>query len=209
MCSVFRLSMIALLPMLPLIVFHPIVSAAATAAARSHRERRAMRIQQWSALLLVSALFVSSPGSVEAQARGQGRQGMSGMMQMQHGMMGGCIMNDLPTPGAVLGHAQQLHLSSSQKSRLTELNATVTTAQTRHRADHDALQQQAARLLAVAKPDFAAYQVVLEKLVAMMVPFHMTVVRASVAARDLLTPEQKAKWEELRKTTAAMPCMSN
>lgn len=124
-------------------------------------------------------------------------QGMMGMMGQGMGMMatGG------PGAAALLRMGDALDLTDEQVGRLEsmrdELTGTVQPLMTAMMSSHTA----AAEALRTDPPDFDAYQQGLQAAANIMVQTHVTMARAQVEARDVLTADQL---ERLRTRGAGM-----
>lgn len=119
---------------------------------------------------------------------GQGMMG-SGMM----GMMGqgmGMMATGGPGATALLGMRDALDLTDDQVGRLEairdELASTVQPQMTAMMSSHTA----AAEALRADPPDFDAYQQGLQSAANIMVQTHVTMARAQVEARNVLTADQ-------------------
>jgi hypothetical protein len=124
--------------------------------------------------------------------------GMSaGQQQMpagQHNMM---EMMGPPTPAMILHHKQELGLSAQQVARLETLQKEAEPSCTRHMQLAMTAHKAANELLAAAAPDFAAFAAKLKESTAHMVEGHVALARAAVAARDVLSLEQRQTLENL------------
>ena len=124
---------------------------------------------------------------------GQGIMG-SGMMQMM-GQGMGMMATGGPGPAMLLRMRDALELTDAQVSRLEEiqrgLESTVQPQMTAMMSSHDAARQ----ALEGDAPDFDTYQQSLQAAANVMVQTHVSMARAQVAAREVLTPEQLERLE--------------
>lgn len=137
---------------------------------------------------------------------------MSGAGAVQgQSMMGGGAMTDLmqhmgPSPAALLGAAEHLGLTPDQTTRLEAL---ATSSAERHQVHMDAAmtaRQGAAGALGSDKIDVDAILGGLRGAADHMVEAHIDVVRASLDASAVLTPEQRAELENATALMRAMAC---
>lgn len=141
----------------------------------------------------------------DSMPRGMMGEGMMGGGSMGPGMMGPGMMQTMggmemmatggPGPAMLLRMREALDLTDEQVTRLEELregsgeqiHGQMTTAMQARREALEILDREA--------PDFAAYERVLERAFDAMVGAHVTMARAAVEARDVLTPEQRGELE--------------
>ena len=139
----------------------------------------------WIGLLTVS--LVGAP--VAAQDPGMPMQQEA--MQRCMAMMGG------PPPQMLLHLQDSLSLSADQVSRLEALHGQAQEKAMPHMEPAMKAHMEAAAVLETDSPDFAAYEAKLREAADHMILAHTEMARTSVAARQVLTAEQRSRLEAL------------
>lgn len=131
---------------------------------------------------------------MHGQMEGMDMQGMRGQM-MGPGMMGG--MDAMHGgPGMILRSSQALALTAAQTERLEALQERVRSEHQEHMQAAMAAHQEAAAALEGDAPDLDAYSAALNEAADHMVVAHVAMTRATLDAREILTPEQREKLGE-------------
>lgn len=120
-------------------------------------------------------------------------------MQQCMDMMGG------PPAALLLEHREALSLTAEQVGRLEAISDRTEAIGAEHMQPVRAAHMRAAELLRADSPDFDEYEDALEAAAEHMVEAHVALVRASVEARQVLTPEQRATLQTLRPMHAMPP----
>lgn len=154
-------------------------------------------------MLVAAALaagLATSGGVIYGQQQGsEGRRdrmpGMSGMMAM----MGSCPMmqNHMAGPAAVLRHRRTLELSDSQ---VQELESLAEAGRARRGPAMEAMRQEQEELAQAsgdAGLDEARARTALDRMAEAHTEMAMGMLRDRARVRDILTPEQTAKLDEL------------
>jgi uncharacterized membrane protein len=153
-----------------------------------------------AALVAATALSVGA----QQQERHHGAMGsQDSMMSHMHGMQGGMMQGGMmgmmqtmhPGPGMILGAADQLELTPEQKERLTALRDGMQSAHREHMQAAMASHQAAASALEGDSPDLDVYRAQLETAAGQMVAMHVSVARAALEAREILSAEQRSQLE--------------
>jgi Spy/CpxP family protein refolding chaperone len=142
-------------------------------------------------LMAAVALLVGMP----ALAQQHNHPVQRGDHAQRPGMMEHCPMMGGVSPAMLLGHADALKFSADQVQRLEALRDQ--SAGPAHMEGAMAAHRQAAELLRAEQPDLAAYEAKLREAADHMVQNHISMARTSVAARAVLTPEQRAGFASL------------
>lgn len=153
-------------------------------------------------IVAVAALVVAAPAAAQQHP-------MPGpAMQQCMDMMGG------PPAAVLLEHVEALGLTADQVSRLEVIRDQTQAAAREHMQPVRAAHMSAAELLRADSPDLDEYEDALEEAAEHMVAAHVAVVRASLAAREVLTAEQRSTLQTMRPLhamphgdSAAMPRM--
>ena len=121
---------------------------------------------------------------------GQGR--MPGM-PMPMGGQNHMEMMGPPTPAMILHHKQDLSLTQAQVNRLNALQKEMEPECTKQMEAAMATHRAANKLLDAAKPDFKAFAAGMKQATGYMAEGHVVMAKAAVAARDVLSAEQRQK----------------
>lgn len=150
-------------------------------------------------ILAAAAFLALAVAPLAAQGHGRGGMMRSGMMGMRGGMMGGGMMgmmqNGGPQPGMLVQSADQLGLTEDQVDQLSALRDKVQAESQAHMQAAMATRQRAAAALQGDASDLDAYTKALEEAASHMVQAHTAMVRASLQAKKILTPEQRGEVE--------------
>ena len=129
--------------------------------------------------------------------------GMGGMMHMSGHKMGSkemmSGMMSVPSPAMLLRHKDELDLNATQVTQLETLQKQAQPACMQHMQMGMTEHRAADQMLAAAKPDLAAYSAKMKEATAHMVEGNVAMLKAGIAARDILTPAQRQKCEEMMK----------
>lgn len=160
--------------------------------------------------MMVAFALAAAPGVAQGHhgARGDSSGGM-GMMQGQGGMMqggmmqmmggqGGMMMGMAMGPGMVLRLQESLDLTEAQVTQLEALRDSVGPTMQQHMMQGMQGMHAASELLASDSPDLEAYAARLGEAASQMVQAHVAMARAAVAARQVLTPEQREQLSQAR-----------
>jgi uncharacterized membrane protein len=157
-----------------------------------------------AAVLALAATPLASQQHQHGQPQGEGTmdEGMMHMMRMMHGGegMGGMMKSMHPQPAMLLHAAAELGLTDEQTERLTALEDAIGAEREGHAQAAMDAHRRAAALLDGESPDLDAYAAALGEAADHMVQAHVGMVRATLEARSILTPEQLEK-------VKAMPMM--
>lgn len=115
--------------------------------------------------------------------------GRADMMQVMHGQ-GGMMGRDAG-PGMILKLKESLELTDDQVKRLMTIQKEAQAGMQQHMMAGMKAMQAADKLLDVASPDFAAYEVAMRGAANHMVLAHTGMARADVEARQVLTADQR------------------
>jgi Spy/CpxP family protein refolding chaperone len=141
-------------------------------------------------LLAAAALLAAMPAA--------GQEGQHAMPMMQDPMHACMAMMGGPPPAMLLHHREALGLTDDQVSRLEALGTQEGQPAMPHMQPAMQAHHAAAELLKADAPDFAAYEAKLREAADHMVLGHVAMARTAVAARQILTAEQRTKLETLR-----------
>jgi len=175
-------------------------------------KRTAMAIVAGVALAAAPAVAQAQQGAPADSSRGMGlMQGRSGMMQMMHGgsgmmqgMMNAGMMGMAGGPGMVLRLKGVLDLTDSQVTQLEALRDSARSTMRQHMMQGMQLMRSASTLLAGDSPDLDAYQAQLLEASKHMVLAHTARARVLMAARQLLTPQQRERLSLAREVMQEM-----
>lgn len=147
-----------------------------------------MRVR--ATMLLLSGLLLAAPAYAQGYPDGPqpGRQG--GRMRLQGMMMHGSMM--VPGPMMILQLREPLGLTQAQ---VTQIEAIRDRVQGEHQAHMQAAMramQEADGLLEASDPDVSRYEAKLKEAADSHVQAQLTMARAWVEAREVLTPEQRS-----------------
>jgi Spy/CpxP family protein refolding chaperone len=120
--------------------------------------------------------------------------GMRGGGPMMRGMM---HMMGAPTPGMILQHRQRLSLSADQVSQLEAMQKQAQAACTKHMELAMATHNAANQMLEASSPDFAAYSAKMKEAAVHMAEGQVTMAKAAVEARNILTAAQRQTLKSL------------
>lgn len=150
-------------------------------------------MRKMSILAIVALLGGAPAAAQQGQPHHDMSMGSDGMQGMQHcmAMMGGS------QPHMLLQHREDFALSADQVSRLEELDAEARESVVAHMQSAMEARGSAAELLRSDTPDLAAYETMLREAADHMVVAHTVAARVSVQARNVLTPDQKARLDEM------------
>jgi Spy/CpxP family protein refolding chaperone len=158
------------------------------------------------ALFAAAVLTASAARVVQQHVQNAGMSamscggGMMGMMHempkghdmmMKHGMMRG--MMGPPSPAMILHHKENLSLSAEQVTKLESLQKQAEPACAQQLQAGMASYKAANEMLQADSPDFSAYSAKLKEACGQMMEARLTLAKASVAAREVLTPAQREK----------------
>ncbi|HSK18909.1 MAG TPA: periplasmic heavy metal sensor [Longimicrobiales bacterium] len=142
-------------------------------------------MKAWIGVLTVS--LVGAPAAAQDPA-----------MPMQQEAMQRCIaMMGGPPPQMLLHLQDSLALSADQVSRLEALHDQAQERAMPHMEPAMKAHMEAAAVLEADAPDFAAYEAKLREAADHMILAHTEMARASVAARQALSAEQRSRLEAL------------
>lgn len=147
--------------------------------------------------------MMGHPGMM-GQSSMMGHPGMMsgpGMM-MSGGMMGGAGAS----ASALLAAGDHFDLTEDQKASLEELSATAADDWRAHMQAAMAARQEAAGALQGDAPDLEAYESALNEAAGQMVEAQVARTRASLEARNVLNPEQRAKLDDELSLLGSMIC---
>jgi len=157
----------------------------------------------FGALALAAAVALPSaaqqhahPGAMQGQDSAMTHmQMMHGGMMMQGGSMG--MMEAMPPgPGMILGAAEELSLTPDQTERLRTLRDEMQAAHQQQMQAARAAHAAAATVLGSEVPDLDRYEEHLRTAAEHMVAMHVAMTRNALAAREILTEEQRAALED-------------
>lgn len=146
-------------------------------------------------------------GAGMGMAQSQGMMG-GGMGQMMMDEMMGPMMRGMAfAPGNLLDHKDQLGLTAQQVTRLTQIRDAAKTAH--DAAHHEAMShmEELGKALAATAPDSAAVRAHFMGHHDAMGRAHMVMLRASIQAKAVLTPEQRGRvdgWTDARQMHRGM-----
>ena len=170
-----------------------------------------------NSLVLTAAIALGTAASVQAQEHPHTGSaphpdmpamfcggGMGGMM---HGMSGHRMgskemmagMMSVPSPAMLLRHKDDLDLNATQVTQLEALQKQAQPGCMQHMQMGMTEHRAADQMLQAAKPDLTAYAAKMKEAAAHMVEGNVAMLKAGIAARDILTPAQRAKCEEMMK----------
>ena len=171
------------------VVLVAIVLMAAPAVAQGHHGARAdssrgMGMMQGQSGMMQSGMMQS----------GMMQSGMmqGGMMQMMHGQSG-MMMGMAMGPGMVLRLQESLELTDDQVTQLETLRDSARSTMRQHMMQGMQVMHAASGMLSSDSPDLDAYETRLRQAADHMVLAHTAMARAAVAARQVLTPEQRER----------------
>ena len=163
------------------------------------------------ALTLSAALFLwtSSVGAQESRQDATGARQEAGMMadcMMRSGGMGGARMDMMsgdmammgssaPGPAMLIRMGQVLDLTENQITDLEAIQAELTDERASRMPLVMEAHQRAAELIAGDETDFAGYEDALREAMGHLVSVQVSVARAALNARAVLTDEQRARLE--------------
>lgn len=157
-------------------------------------------------ILMATALsaFAASPLFAQRHGHEQGEAGgaMMGQDQMHGAMMGGGMIGMgsqmHPGPAMLLRAGDALNLTEDQTAGLTTLRDQARESHRQHMQAAREARQRAVSALEGDSPDFGTYEAALREAAEHMVTAHVSMARSSLEARELLTPEQRAKLDDAR-----------
>lgn len=163
------------------------------------------------ALTLSAALLLWTPSLGAQQSRqhatGAGQEaGMmarcmmhsGGMGQDRNHMMGGdmgMMSSSAPGPAMLIRMGPVLDLTEKQTTELEAIQAELTDDRASHMPLAMEAHERAAALIAGGETDLAAYEGTLREAMDHMISVHVSVARAALDARAVLTDEQRARLE--------------
>ena len=148
----------------------------------------AMLVQQHAQNADMSAMRCGA--GMEGMMHGMPKGHAMGMMKsgmMMHGMMGP------PTPAMILHHKDDLALSATQVTQLESLQKQAEPACTQQMQAGMTSYRAANEMLQASTPDYNAYTAKLKDACAQMMEARVTLAKAAVGARAVLTPAQREK----------------
>ena len=154
-------------------------------------------------------LWTPSLGAQQSHQDATGPQQEAGMMAdcvMQGGGMGegkmdmmsgdmGMMSSSAPGPATLMRMGQVLDLTAKQIADLEAIQVELTDQRASHMPMAKQAHQQAADLIAGGETDLAEYEDTLREAMDHMISVHVSVARAALDARAVLTEEQRARFE--------------
>jgi Spy/CpxP family protein refolding chaperone len=134
---------------------------------------------------------------------GMGGMGMGGGMQMRMSVSG------LPSPAQILRAAEVLGLTPDQRARIEAIQTGHSQAAEPHMKQMMAAYERLAAAVKGDQPDVAAYEAALREAMGQMAALHIAAARAGLQARNILTTDQRARFESLVTMMEAMMCGSS
>lgn len=168
-----------------------VLLGAIAAPANAQQHQHGQMEGQEPGMMMSCPMMQQMMQGMHGQMDGMGMEGMEGQMMGSGmtGMMGGMHAS----PAMILRSADDLALTPDQTRRLEALQEEVRSGHQSHMQAAMVAHRQAAAAVEGEALDLDAYRVALDEAADHMVAAHVAMTRASLDAREILTPEQREK----------------